>query len=109
MNNEQEIERMANIIHTCDREHCPKELRKYCDKTVGTTCKSCKEATALFKAGIGDKKQAVKEAFEKLKKKAKPAYFEDLSFPDEITGLTWGMVTEDDIDELFTELYGEKL
>lgn len=97
MNNENEIERMANIIHETNLSHCPNTGRNYCDKRVGITCKSCKQATNLSAQGIGDKKQAVKEFAEKLK-----------GF---IIGNT--CVSDDDvnsiyheIDNLITELYG---
>lgn len=89
MIDEQEIERIL-------------EHSGYCTPVDCASCFKCDDyyfAERLVNAGIGDKKQAVKEAFEKLKEK--------YGMPS-IDGVD-GFVDADfkDIDALFTELYGE--
>lgn len=88
---EQEIKRMANII-------CPNGVYYSADYT----------AQMLHNAGIGDKKQAIKEAFEKLKENAETMIYEVGALPhgDERYKFSYEAVTVRQIDELFTELYG---
>ena len=66
MNKEQEIERMAKVL-SCEKCHvlswdCPKDQELPC--VVNEEAKE--QATALSEAGIGDKKQAVKEFRDKF-------------------------------------------
>lgn len=71
MNNEQETERMARLI--CPFEYNLSEFKNCVecqeDKLIyskGFVCPYISSSRKLLANGIGDKKQAVKEAFEKL-------------------------------------------
>lgn len=88
MNNEKEIEEMAKVLKNCI-EYDEWEAREYGQTEVDfdTT------AYNLFNAGIGDKKQAVKEFAEKLKGMFSKS-------------IQYGTVRRC-IDKLY-ELYGEK-
>lgn len=81
MNNEQEIEKILEVMHS----------------GIFLTHSDC--AIALVSAGIGDKKQAVKEAFEKLKERGR----DENTYESDVRNWT---IQWTDIDELFTELYG---
>lgn len=100
MNNNQEIERMAKIIADGRELHYPiiddcqagyrREARAKLNQDFASN-----ELTWLCEAGIGDKKQAVKEAFEKLT--------EDLSWGKPIDDIEYVIEV---IKECYTELYG---
>lgn len=104
MNNEKEIVRMAKVLygHYCGNDKCGecKIASKYCMDYI--------RAERLHKAGIGDKKQAVKEAFDKAKEAIhnscahieidKSAAIPSYAIPES--------AIDKAIDELFTELYG---
>lgn len=100
MNNKQEINRIRKKLskHLCRECGClecefyrsAEQVDGCCREYIGTISKTC------AKVGIGDKKQAVKEAFEKLKDEA--VYFAGGEY-----------VEVRDINKLFTELYGEEL
>lgn len=96
MTNEQEIERMATIVdeHKCD-SYCVK--CKYYSK--GMDCETLYNMESLVNAGIGDKKQAVKEAFDWLKNTITLYTIKKNDFLDleEVAAV---------IDKVFTELYG---
>lgn len=85
---EQEIERIEQIIKDIDRP-----WKHYGVRATSPTYGYIK---ALVNAGIGDKKQAVKEFVDRLK-----------SIIDELhLGLNKKEALLEQIDELFTELYG---
>lgn len=109
MNNEQEIERIKRIVYEADVRYS-KLLRL----NQGMSSRLAFISESLLTAGIGDKKQAVKEAFEKLKTVLKD-YSDNESWLDENSGdglmsvwqfRDWVLKDGGKIDELFTELYG---
>lgn len=93
MTDEQEIERMAKKICKSSSVGCNFPTCSKCG--IKDTCKARIYATRAVNIGYGDKKQAVKEAFEKLNE-----------------NLAWGKpldeyeYVKEQIDELFTKLYG---
>lgn len=96
--NEQEIERMQNILidkgvfnNMVILQGCA-----YPDAMISECC--LQTAEILNNAGIGDKKQAVKEAFEELQKFCADA---------DIVGVNGNVIMLDEIiDGIITELYG---
>lgn len=102
MNNEQEIERIATELCKCCPAYYVDEGGSHCIKGKLLYSCNCIKSTAkqLIYEGIGDKKQAVKEAFDKLKSRRQIMTGEFIGDPD------WEYVEFDAIDELFTELYG---
>lgn len=82
MNNEKEIEKMARIIKPF----------------VTVLCEEDTIAEALFNAGIGDKKQAVEEFAEKLKRTKNTICIGGRIFIE--------VIAIKAIDTLITELYG---
>lgn len=87
MNNEQEIEKIAYAVRMSELSY---ENRNYADWNKDEWL-----AHSLYSAGIGDKKQAVKEFMEKLKETSHLSgiYKDNVVFCSAM-------------DELFTELYG---
>ena len=106
MTNEQEIERIASAI--------PDEVKDGCTTFLlgalyGSVFPRIQRglATALVNAGIGDKKQAVKEAFEKLKDYIQVSMFSIPPFDLYEAGVNNAInKTLLKIDQLFAELYG---
>lgn len=95
MNNENEIERMARTF--CHNSGYPSIV---CDKCISKDCCSCKlYAERLIQAGIGDKKQAIKEFAEKLKRQS-------ITLKDKSGWAQCVVVMAVEIDNLITELYG---
>lgn len=80
MNNENEIERMASII-------------------IKHPLESHASAVELSEQGIGDKKQAVKEFAEKLKRQS-------ITLKDKSGWVQCVVIMAVEIDNLITELYG---
>lgn len=79
----------------CGGDSCPKF------KHYKAECEHCTKVMEIKQACIVEsaKKHAVKEAFEKLKKcfiKHRPTFYKDATYE----------FTENELDELFTELYG---
>lgn len=94
MNNKQEVERMAEVFFATKckpAEDC--EKCKYCGYDC---CADWLAFDAMVNAGIGDKKQAVKEFIKKIREHItdKPNICYTVS--------VW------EINQLFTELYGEE-
>lgn len=90
--NEHEIERMAKVLygHYCGNDKCGKCKQPNCIDYI--------RATHLANAGIGDKKQAVKEAFDL----AKCYLHSNPNLDSELVKVS----IDRELDELFTELYG---
>lgn len=113
MNNENEIERIEQLIDTATRaatkrftdetlrwvkEHHSYDSRR--DVEAAHSKSIYREvAESLINAGIGDKKQAVKEFAEKLKERTLIYFL--------CRGVSALAVSEEQIDALFTELYGD--
>lgn len=107
MNNENEIERMEQLIDTATRV----ATKRFTDETARWVKEhhsydSCRDvevahsksiyrevAESLVNAGIGDKKQAVKEFAEKLKVR-----FYNMDYS--------AIAIDNKIDDLITEIYG---
>ncbi len=120
MNNEQEIERMEQLIDTATRaaskrfvdetakwvkEHHHYDSRKDCNIAHSKSINR-EVAETLCNADIGDKKQAVIEAFERLQEIGKSRTPRCTCSGIEIDISQPFVITNKDLDELFTELYG---
>lgn len=110
MNNENESEKMARAVLDAERYH----RKALCLNRVGKSRLDC-ICESLYAAGIGDKKQAVKEFAEKLKEML-CEYSDTESWLDEETGdglmsvcqfRDWVLKDGGKIDDLITELYGD--